>query len=763
MGGPDEQHPALGGGSDTERTDLQLNTESPEEADENRAPERREPFGIRRSKEAEREIESASDPVLSGADFATTQLPAFLDDTLIIGAIANKDDDLKYKKQQIALFFSIHPDESERAEYIQSAYPDRSTEILVDGKRVGFKPQEDGLLMWEDAYLSRSSEAVFSWQTVAAWTAQLIEKKEYHINRDIKALKTQAGQQMSLFDLSPVENDTPYEQVSLAGAFSISQNIIDEALCLGGNEPYCLERVCAWFSKDYPLEQNAAFLCEEYGTSGKGFFSGVSPYALWFDGAGIRIGMGRTAQSATTLITWEDAAKRIRELLDRGRYVPQSVLDNAPENERKELAEHLWYTVQDFSRESHDENLIPMILAIYNTHGGFPDNTAQIRELLKDNETVSALITEVEAFAVRYAEKPDLMRFQFRRHDEIITGLRGLLRPHVEFSANPDFSLEPKQFITNDEIDRLLTGGSNVQHSKFRIYSYFLEGHTPKEHADFLKHEYGTGSGGRRGFNENHDSKGITYKRENAEFVPFDTILLKWPQVEKRISELIRQGKYISEKDMAYIPTYEKHELAQEIQGFFSGLPQETPRPFPYGFDFYEAVKLIEPQLGDPVRVEEIHRMMLPVWESAAQDDRHYDFQKQAFEHMTAYLNGTFSLFGEKKEPIGASARQAHPWARPAPTRRDRPNGATTTEKWWAGASCSPATWCSGRTSVAQVVVDGRRSTTSASTLAMARSWRPAVQRDACWCAIYGKAPTIPYGASGGLIRNKGKTVKKEG
>ena len=112
MGGPDEQHPALSGGSDTERTDLQLNTENPEEAD-------------------------------------SDELPAFLDDTLIMGVIANKDDDLKYKKQQIALFFAIHPDESERAEYIQSAYPDRYSEILVGAKRVGFKPQEDGLFMWE--------------------------------------------------------------------------------------------------------------------------------------------------------------------------------------------------------------------------------------------------------------------------------------------------------------------------------------------------------------------------------------------------------------------------------------------------------------------------------------------------------------------------------------------------------------------------------------------------------------------------------------
>lgn len=621
MGGLDEQHPPLGGGSNPQRPDLQLNAEALEKADSDEA------------------------------------LPAFLDDTLIMGVIANKDDDLKYKKQQIELFFSIHPDEGERAEYLKSAYPDRYTEILVDGERVGYKPQENGLLMWEGAYLTRSSEAVFSWGIIAGWTAQLIEKKEYHINRDIKALKSHSGQQMSLFDLPPQNDGTPYEQISLAGAFSVPQSVIDEALCLGGNEPYCLERICAWFTKDYPLEQNAAFLREEYGEIGKGFHSGVSLYSLWFNEAGIRIGMGRTAQNVTTFVSWEDAAKRIRELLDTGRYVPQSILDTAPENERKELAENLWYTVQDFSQQTRDENLMPTILEIYNGRGGFPDNTAQIRELLKDSETVSTLITEVEAFAARYAENPDLMRFRFRRHDEILTGLNGLLRPQVEFSTNPDFAFEPKQFITGDEIDRLLIGGGNVQHSKFRIYSYFLEAHTPKERADFLKHEYGQGGHGRLGFNENHDSKGIEYRREKAEFVPYDTILLKWNQVEKRVSELIRQGKYMSEKELQYIPTYEKHELAREIQGFFSGIPQKVPRPFPHGFDFYEAVKVIEPQLDDPARVEEIYRMMLPIWESTAQGDRHYEYQKQAFEHMTAYRNGTFSLFGEKKESISIPAQ----------------------------------------------------------------------------------------------------------
>ena len=78
----------------------------------------------------------------------------------------------RYKKQQIELFFSVHQDTQERADYLKTAYQDRYTEIIADGQRLGYKPQEDGLLMWEGSYPSRTKEAVFSWGLVAEWTAQ---------------------------------------------------------------------------------------------------------------------------------------------------------------------------------------------------------------------------------------------------------------------------------------------------------------------------------------------------------------------------------------------------------------------------------------------------------------------------------------------------------------------------------------------------------------------------------------------------------------
>ena len=181
-----------------------------------------------------------------GADLQLTEesaggeeLPALLDEKQIMAVIANKDDDLKYKKQQIELFFSVHTDQRERAEYLKSAYQDRYTEIIADGQRLGCKPQEDGLLMWEGSYLSRTKESVFSWDLVAGWTAQLIDKKEYFIQTDIRQLPTQESQQMSLFDFPSFGSSTPSEgepQRSLFSRPALSQQVIDEALCIGAND-----------------------------------------------------------------------------------------------------------------------------------------------------------------------------------------------------------------------------------------------------------------------------------------------------------------------------------------------------------------------------------------------------------------------------------------------------------------------------------------------------------------------------------------------
>ena len=76
--------------------------------------------------------------------------------------------------------------------------------------------------MWEGSYPSRTRESVFSWEVVAGWTAQLIDKKEYFIQTDIPQLPTQESQQMSLFDFAAFSSQ-PRPRVRPNHPFSLTR------------------------------------------------------------------------------------------------------------------------------------------------------------------------------------------------------------------------------------------------------------------------------------------------------------------------------------------------------------------------------------------------------------------------------------------------------------------------------------------------------------------------------------------------------------
>ena len=50
---------------------------------------------------------------------------------------------------------------------------------------------------------------------------------------------------------------------------------------------------------------------------------------------------------------------------------------------------------------------------------------------------------------------------------------------------------------------------------------------------------------------------------------------------------------------------------------------------------------------------------MVPIWEATPQDDRMYTLRRQAFENLTAFRQGTFTLFAEHKEPVAPTMPQA--------------------------------------------------------------------------------------------------------
>ena len=92
--------------------------------------------------------------------------------------------------------------------------------------------------------------------------------------------------------------------------------------------------------------------------NGAGFYLDGRQYAIWYNAEGIRIAQGESAQrSSATLIPWEQAAARIRELLDLGRYMPQSELDRVDGYERQQRAAQAMVSPAGFCRRHRRRGL----------------------------------------------------------------------------------------------------------------------------------------------------------------------------------------------------------------------------------------------------------------------------------------------------------------------------------------------------------------------------------------------------------------------
>ena len=117
--------------------------------------------------------------------------------------------------------------------------------------------------------------------------------------------------------------------------------------------------------------------------------------------------------------------------------------------------------------------------------------------------------------------------------------------------------------ISKEDIDAVLLRGSGVSEGKMRIYAQFMKDETPADNAAFLKREYGTGGAypavAGRQISEDHDSKGILI-RAGSITSPDSEVRLSWKKVEKRIRELIQEGRYLNAAELAHIPEWQEKE-----------------------------------------------------------------------------------------------------------------------------------------------------------------------------------------------------------
>lgn len=137
-----------------------------------------------------------------------------------------------------------------------------------------------------------------------------------------------------------------------------------------------------------------------------------------------------------------------------------------------------------------------------------------------------------------------------------------------------------KERVRGDLFLAELRTGSGFVDGKFRIYEYFKEEHSPKDAAEFLKNEYGTGGhtsllSGMRWVD--HDAKGLTFAlRDNDK-----KILYSWPEVARAIDDEIKKGTYLSEDEKEYLPLYENKLKVRRFVRKFSEYLREYPKDLP--------------------------------------------------------------------------------------------------------------------------------------------------------------------------------------
>ena len=452
------------------------------------------------------------------------------------------------------------------------------------------------------------------------------------------------------------------EQISfLDGGFSVSeeaqqtffpqlqlpQQIIDEALCMGFNDQDSRKIICAYFMKDKP--DNAAFLQESYGTNGAGLIIQGQEYAVWYDPEGIRISTGRTVQKLhTTLVTWEQAAKRIRELLDMGRYMPKEELEQVPDFERRRLAQSLAFAVRECSAQAKEAGYLPLTTEIDSSNSGFPEIEAQMQRLLESPDTLMQLVEEWTVFATAYANDRSLMVSRLYNPAQLLQKLEDLQRTPLIFTAAQSFNPLRRYFISDDEINQALRGHEREFRSRLDVFSFFSQNTDTKEREQFLKRQHGEYSGYHGGNdNKTYTSAGFSFSHGDLT-APYAQLNMKWPAVTKWVSNMISSGTYLYPSDADKMADYEINQLARRIMSFFSNTPDGFQRPTPRSdFDYWEGVTEIQELLSDPEQVNTIYQtMMQPLMGATQPNDRFFETRKRGMEAMEGYLAGTFSVFG---------------------------------------------------------------------------------------------------------------------
>lgn len=337
----DADHPDAG--PQDEPAGLDTADQQPEEAGGGSSPS----DAVRNLTESPAQAESEQSP----SAFALPEFPPTLLPQLLAAETSSRASNAEY-----LTFYNKNSLLIDRLRFVRESYKDIFTELLLaDDTRVGFHRQDNGLLVWQGAYLTRSAETLLSWRAVANALNDLIEQHELIVAIDPKKL-LQAEEQLSfeLPDGSPtsakdgrLEKDdflTPEKQETvIRSALPVAEYnapqmddgsvITDEeinlALAAGSNFENSKFRIYQQFTTTQG--DHAAFLKKEYGSGGRSWDYQSGAHG-WVDHgpAGLKLILTNEEGRFERRLLWRAAAKRIAYLIEMQRFLTPQELEQYP-------------------------------------------------------------------------------------------------------------------------------------------------------------------------------------------------------------------------------------------------------------------------------------------------------------------------------------------------------------------------------------------------------------------------------------------------
>lgn len=348
---------------------------------------------------------------------------------------------------------------------------------------------------------------------------------------------------------------------------SITDDMVDYVLRCGANNDETLERIIAQFQKGKTDAENGDFIRNEFAsghTIGRGYVFKSDEYPSGihicsdFTGDKLLICAGDTADihiAPNITVPWSMAAHRISEMLESGEYCSQDIIDRAESVELKDLSEDIALMKREINKDLYNDFFVPEIQND-SIRGDYPEIEAFLQEQLKNKETVQQYIVGLEKLCEAYNANNDVIPAWYARRsynpNALLNRLNDLLIERKQFKTNEAFSFVPEYFLSEAEIVQHIRRGQPYEHGRITINKYFTtEEHSREEKARYLKQFYGE-YGGSWAYNIKltHSSKGfeIEYPAlygSNDVYVKFS-----WSEMADRITQLIEDGKYVSQEDI---------------------------------------------------------------------------------------------------------------------------------------------------------------------------------------------------------------------